>query len=149
MREHIYAAEPEASLFIGKPTEGHISNYYPSKLIINDEEVAAVQAASEKLSIDILNTRYEANLLSGHPVFSLVSRVVKNGPDDCTLLIASADKKDDVEHSVDVNGKTIKLTVRHGDYSADLTKVVEALKEARKYAANDNQANMIGSYIES
>jgi dipeptidyl-peptidase-3 len=57
LKEHIYASAPEDSLFIGKRSEGHISNYYIGE-IISDDEVAAVQTAAEKLGIDVLNTRY-------------------------------------------------------------------------------------------
>ena len=56
LKEHIYATEPEASLFIGKRNLGHVSNYYLGN-VIADDEVAAVQAAAEKLGIDVLNTR--------------------------------------------------------------------------------------------
>jgi dipeptidyl-peptidase III len=48
---------PEASLSIGKRNLGHVSNYYLG-VLMTDAEVAAVQAAAEKLSVDILNTRY-------------------------------------------------------------------------------------------
>ncbi len=34
-----------------------MSNYYIGE-VINDEEVAAVQTAAEKLGVDVLNTRY-------------------------------------------------------------------------------------------
>ena len=56
LKEHIYSTTPESSLFIGKRSEGHVSNYYLGE-VITDEEVAAVQKAAEKLGIDILNTR--------------------------------------------------------------------------------------------
>jgi len=56
LKEHIYATSPESSLFIGKRDLGHISNYYLGESI-NDEEVAAVQAAAEKIGVDVLNTR--------------------------------------------------------------------------------------------
>jgi len=57
LKDHIYALSPEASLFVGKPNLGHISNYYLGEPI-NDDEVAAVQAAAEKIGIDVLNTRF-------------------------------------------------------------------------------------------
>jgi hypothetical protein len=57
LKEHIYSTTPEASLYIGKRSLGHVSNYYLGE-VANDEEVAAVQAAAEKLNIDVLNTRY-------------------------------------------------------------------------------------------
>jgi dipeptidyl-peptidase-3 len=58
LKEHIYATSPESSLFIGKRNLGHISNYYLGEPI-NDDEVAAVQAAAEKIGIDVLNTRLD------------------------------------------------------------------------------------------
>ena len=76
-------------------------------------------------------------------------RVVKNAERDYTLLIASADcEKGDV-HDLEIEGNKVKITVKYGDYSQDLAKAVEALKEAKKYAANDNQASMIEEYIKS
>ena len=57
LKEHIYASSPEASLFIGKRNQGHVSNYYLGE-VISDEEVAIIQAAAEKLGIDVLNTRW-------------------------------------------------------------------------------------------
>jgi len=56
LKDHIYSLSPENSLSIGKPKDGHISNYYLGQTI-TDEEVAAVQAAAEKIGVDVLNTR--------------------------------------------------------------------------------------------
>jgi len=58
LNEHIYATNPESSLFIGKPSLGHICNYYLGPPI-TDEEVAAVQKAAETVGVDVLNTRYD------------------------------------------------------------------------------------------
>jgi len=132
LKEHIYATSPESSLFIGKRNLGQISNYYLGE-VINDDEVAAVQAAAEKIGVDVLNTR-----------------VVKNGPNDFTLLVASAQTQAPALHEIDATGgKKAKLTVQYGDFSEDLAKVVKALTEAKKYTANDNQSNMIEAYIKS
>ena len=57
LKEHIYSVEPEASLLIGKRSLGNISNYYTGE-VINDEEVAAIQAAAEKHDVNVMNTRY-------------------------------------------------------------------------------------------
>ncbi|KAF5330737.1 hypothetical protein D9619_005755 [Psilocybe cf. subviscida] len=132
LKDHIYAVSPESSLFIGKRNLGQTSNYYLGE-VINDDEVAAVQAAAEKIGIDVLNTR-----------------VVKNGPKDFTLLVASANTTQPAAvHEIDAAGDKATLKVQYGDFSSDLVKVVEALKEAEKYTANDNQTKMIQSYIKS
>ncbi|KAH9001280.1 aflatoxin-detoxifizyme [Lactarius akahatsu] len=131
LKEHIYALEPEASLFIGKSELGQVSNYYLGDTI-TDDEVAAVQTAAENIGVDILNTR-----------------VQKNGPKDFILLVASADTQPDALHDLSLNGGRVKLTVKYGDFSGPLSRVVKALAEAKKYAANDNQKAMIGDYIAS
>jgi dipeptidyl-peptidase-3 len=131
LKEHIYALEPEASLFIGKRDQGQVSNYYLGE-VITDDEVAAIQTAAEKIEIDILNTR-----------------VQKNGPGDFVLLVASADTQPEVVHAFPLEGVDAKLTVRYGDYAETMSRVVKALTEARKYAANENQGAMIEEYVAS
>ena len=56
LKDHIYQLAPESSNFIGKRSLGHVSNYYLGEPP-TDEEVAAIQAAAEKLSLSVLNTR--------------------------------------------------------------------------------------------
>ncbi|KAF9482745.1 aflatoxin-detoxifizyme [Pholiota conissans] len=133
LKEHIYATSPESTLFIGKRSLGHVSNYYLGESI-NDEEVAAVQAAAEKIGVDVLNTR-----------------VVKNGPNNFTLLVASADASQSAAiHEIDTkSGDKANLKVQYGDFSDVLTKVVDALRDAKKFTANENQTNMIDAYIRS
>jgi dipeptidyl-peptidase-3 len=131
LKEHIYSTTPESSLFIGKRSEGHVSNYYLGE-VITDEEVTAVQQAAEKFEVDIMNTR-----------------VRKNGPGDFTLLVASARKQASAFHELTTQAVNAKLTVEYGDFSEPLTKVVAALQEAKKYTANDNQTAMLDGYIKS
>ncbi|OJA20989.1 hypothetical protein AZE42_12932 [Rhizopogon vesiculosus] len=141
LKDHIYALSPENSLSIGKPKDGHISNYYLGQTI-TDEEVAAVQAAAEKIGVDVLNTR-----------------VRKNGPYDFTLLVASVNKTESIVHDINAESMSIKLTVEYGDFSVALAKAAAALlalakaaaalREAKKYTANDTQTKMIEGYINS
>lgn len=131
LKDHIYALSPENSLSIGKPRDGHISNYYLGQTI-TDEEVAAVQAAAEKIGVDVLNTR-----------------VRKNGPHDFTLLVASVNKTESIVHEINAESKSIRLTVKYGDCSAALAKAVAALHEAKRYTASDTQTKMIEGYINS
>ncbi|KAI0371497.1 aflatoxin-detoxifizyme [Pilatotrama ljubarskyi] len=131
LKGHIYQLVPESSNFIGKRSLGHVSNYYLGEPP-TDEEVAAIQAAAEKLDISVLNTR-----------------VRKDGPDDFTLLVASADPQARTFHEIQILDKKAKLTVEYGDFADSLRKVVSALAEAKKYAANDHQVAMLEGYIES
>ncbi|KAG6909722.1 hypothetical protein DXG01_015924 [Tephrocybe rancida] len=131
LEEHIYALAPVPSLFIGKRSLGHVSNYYLGQPV-TDEDVATVQAAAENLGIDILNTR-----------------VVKNGPDDFTLLVSSANTQPPASHIVDHGSSKASLKVEYGDFSGPLQAVVDALQEAKTFTANENQTAMIEGYIKS
>lgn len=130
LEEHIYSLEPQASLLVGKPNAGHLSNYYLGETI-QDDEVAAVQAAAEKLGLAIENTR-----------------VRKNGPGHFTLLIASAESKVST-HTHAHEGKEIKLDVEYGDFSSALSIAAAALREAKAHVANENQSKMLDGYITS
>ncbi|KAH9934742.1 aflatoxin-detoxifizyme [Fomitopsis serialis] len=119
LKGHIYRLLPESSNFIGKRREGHVSNYYPGEPIL-DDEVAAIQATAES-SVSTPSVR-------------------KDGPDSFALLVASANPKPASLHEIEVVGKGVQLTVEYA---------VAALKEAKKYVANDHQAAMLDGYIES
>ncbi|KZT26206.1 aflatoxin-detoxifizyme [Neolentinus lepideus HHB14362 ss-1] len=127
LQDHIYSTTPEPSLSIGKPILGHVSNYYPGEPI-TDEEVAAVQAAAENLGVDVLNTR-----------------IKKTSPTAFTLLIASSSTPAPTTHTL----PTLSLTIQHGDFARPLQNAVRALAEAKKYAANAHQEEMLAGYIAS
>ncbi|KAI0798039.1 aflatoxin-detoxifizyme [Abortiporus biennis] len=133
LKDHIYQLVPESSNFIGKRSLGHVSNYYLGEPI-TDEQVAAIQDAAEKLGVDVLNTRVE-----------------KISPDNYVLLVASADLQPEAKksHEITVDGRKATLTVQYGDFSAALQKSVDALTEAKKFAANEHQSAMLDGYIES
>ena len=63
----------------------------------------------------------------------LFNRLRKNGPNDFTLLVASADPQPHKQHSIKAQGADAKLTVEYGDFSDALQKVVAALKEVTRY----------------
>ncbi|KAG6877715.1 hypothetical protein C0993_004810, partial [Termitomyces sp. T159_Od127] len=75
--------------------------------------------------------------------------VVKNGPDDFTLLVASAKSQPSTIHSVEYKSSMTMLKIEYGDFSEALQGVIDALREAKKYAANEHQTAMIEGYIKS
>ncbi|KAI5124508.1 hypothetical protein M0805_003032 [Coniferiporia weirii] len=131
VKGHIYALGPEQALSIGKPKDGHTSNYYLGNPV-DDAEVAAVQAAAEKQGIDVLNTRVE-----------------KVDGNTFILHVASADTQDSSTHEIKVNDVDCSLKVQYGDFAVPLQKAAKFLEEAKKYAANKNQKEMLDGYIKS
>ncbi|EPQ58127.1 aflatoxin-detoxifizyme [Gloeophyllum trabeum ATCC 11539] len=132
LKEHIYATAPEASLSVGKPILGHVSNYYLGQPV-TDDEVAAVQAAAETLGVDVLNTR-----------------IKKSSATSFTLLVASASAQPSTTHPLALpSAPGAQLTIAYGDFAGPLAKAVAALTEAKKYAANENQERMLEGYAES
>ncbi|THH01420.1 hypothetical protein EW026_g1264 [Hermanssonia centrifuga] len=127
----IHKPVPESSNFIGKRHAGEVSNYYLGEPV-TDEEVAAIQAAAEKIGVDVLNTR-----------------VKKDSQTEFTLLVASVNVESSAVHDIDILDKQAKLTVQYGDFAEDLTKTVAALVEAKKYAANAHEVAMLEGYIKS
>ncbi|KAG9051056.1 hypothetical protein FS837_012563 [Tulasnella sp. UAMH 9824] len=133
LAEKIYSLEPEASLLIGKPSDGHVSNYYLGEKI-KDEEVEAIQKAAEKLNIAVENTRVRKNKDGSFTL--LVASASTTAPDANAPKTATLDSK-------------VKLTIEYGDFETALQKSVLALTEAKKHAANDIQRKMIEGYISS
>ncbi|KAI0082668.1 aflatoxin-detoxifizyme [Panus rudis PR-1116 ss-1] len=131
LKEHIYSTSPDEANFIGKRSLGHISNYYLGEPI-TDEEVQAIQDAAETIGVDVLNTR-----------------VRKNSVEDFTLLVASAESQAAATHTIPVGDRKAKLTIEYGDFSEPLKKSAAALKEAKKYAANEHESAMLDGYIKS
>ena len=133
LSSEIYALSPEASLSIGKPTDGHTSAYYPSSPPPSDEQVDEVQALCDAAGISTLNTRLS-----------------RTSDTELVLLIASVSE---LPSSFPKSLKSDKLgfTVRleSGDYSDALGRVNSALREARKHARDDNQRQMLEKYEES
>ncbi|KAK7693549.1 hypothetical protein QCA50_003118 [Cerrena zonata] len=94
LKGHIYQTTPDDANFIGKRSLGHVSNYYLGEAP-TDEEVTAVQAAAEKIGIDVLSTR-----------------VRKNSATDFTLLVASANAQSSSSHEFTVGDKKAKAYCR-------------------------------------
>jgi len=56
--------------------------------------------------------------------------VLKNGPNDFTLLVASVQSQPSTLHDIEgTQGAGATLKVQYGDFAADLSKAVAALNE--------------------
>lgn len=71
-------------------------------------------------------TQVQASCHAEHPC-----RVRKDGPDNFTLLVASADSQAWASHEIEILDKKAKLTVEYGDFADSLQKAVSALAEVR------------------
>ena len=114
---------------------GHVSAYYPGKLIPTKAEIEAVNAGLAKNGIMPENTRVE-----------------KVDDSNFVVHVASADKENNTGYYPNdpiklENGASV--TFKFGDHSEQFAKIVENFQEARKYASNDTQRRMIDYYIES
>ena len=62
-------------------------------------------------------------------VNSVCGSVRKDAPDNFTLLVASAETRDQATHEIEILNKKAKLTIEYGDFAESLQKAVAALTE--------------------
>jgi dipeptidyl-peptidase III len=74
-------------------------------------------------------------------------RVRKNGPNDFTLLVASADPRPQAQHDIKNQEATAKLTVEYGDFAESLQKTVAALQEVTILVQIKNFMKYLIQYI--
>lgn len=121
---------------LGWPEKGQLSNYYPDcASVIFKEEVEAINAALAARGIMPENTR-----------------VQKKSDSEFVVLVASAATSNTTSYypqeSFELeNGASV--SIQFGDHSKEFVKIVEHMREAAKYAANDTQKKMIEFYAES
>jgi dipeptidyl-peptidase-3 len=135
-KDAIYAGDDVGKLHLGYPGDGHISTYYPDSPDITKEEVAGVSDFLESKGLLPENTR------------------IKKTAEGFEVLIASAssspslDQRDlkDSEWKLD-DGKKVKLVF--GDYSREMETIAHHIGEAKKYAANANEREMMEEYSKS
>ncbi|KAM0749538.1 aflatoxin-detoxifizyme [Meredithblackwellia eburnea MCA 4105] len=134
IKDEIYALEPEGLLSIGKPSEGHLSAYYPSNPAPTDAEIDEVQALCDKAGVSTLNTR-----------------LAKVDDKTLTLLIASSSSTLPSTYPASLESKSLGFTVhlKAGDFSDALAKVNESLLLAADYAGDSNRKAMILDYERS
>jgi dipeptidyl-peptidase-3 len=135
-KDAVYAGEDVGKLHLGYPSAGHVSTYYPDSPNITKEEIAGVSDFLESKGLLPENTR------------------ISKTDDGFKVLIASAssdpssedrDLKDSEWKLED--GKKVELVF--GDYSKEMDTIAHHIEEAKKYAANDNEREMMEEYSKS
>ncbi|ORX95391.1 dipeptidyl-peptidase III [Basidiobolus meristosporus CBS 931.73] len=127
VRQNIYSVTPESKNLLGYVDDGHVSNYYSENVAKKD--ILEVQRYLESIDVDSLNTR-----------------LFKISDSEFEVRIASAQQKEPQVHKTP-EGKSVKIT--YGDYHETMRKVADEIQAAIKYAANDNQRQMLEKYAES
>ncbi|KAH7095440.1 peptidase family M49-domain-containing protein [Paraphoma chrysanthemicola] len=135
-KDAIYAGDDVSKLHLGYPSAGHVSTYYPDSPDISKEDITGVSDFLEGKGLLPENTRI---------------RKVKGGYE---VLIASASSNPSAEER-DLKesewtletGEKVKLVF--GDYSKEMDTIAHHIEEAKKYAANDNEREMMDEYSKS
>jgi len=135
VKDDMYSLEPVPLLDIGKPSAGHLSNYYPNSQHISDLEINLVQAVCDAHQLSTLNTR-----------------LVKHSPTEFSLLIASVTDtlSPDVFPSSPLKSTSqpqLTIHLKPSDFSKPLNQVCAALAEAKKHSGSEIRAQMIDEYI--
>lgn len=132
----IYTLDPIGHLDIGKPSAGHLSNYYPDSQDITDDEINEVQALCDFHHLSTLNTR-----------------LIKRSANEFTLLIASSSNSLDSSFPSTPlpskpGQKSPTINLQAADFSVPMSKVCEALQEAKKYCGTPLREKMLEDYLE-
>jgi len=108
---------------LGYTDKGCLSSYYSSNM--TQEDCKFADEFMQSIDLSPLNTR-----------------VIKHSPDHYEILVCSYKSGGKV-----YNYKDKKFSVVYGDFSPFMYKVITNLKECIKYAANENQVEMLKHYI--
>jgi dipeptidyl-peptidase-3 len=133
----IYATEHVGLMHLGYPDAGHLSTYYPDSPNITKQDIALISSFLESKKLLPENTR------------------IRKTPQGFEVLIASAESapslRDIPESEWDLEaplaGKKLKLVF--GDHSREMDTIAQAIENAQKYAANDNETTMMKEYAKS
>ncbi|KAL6704795.1 hypothetical protein ACN47E_007599 [Coniothyrium glycines] len=135
-KDAVYAGSDIGKLHLGYPSAGHISTYYPDSPTITQEEIAGVSDFLEGKGLLPENTR------------------VRKTSDGFEVLIASASSNPlagerDLEQSEWTLDDGNKVKLVFGDYSKEMDTIAHHVEQAKKYAANDHEVEMMDQYSKS
>lgn len=109
---------------VGFSDKGGVNSYFSSNCTSSDSEF--ISSFLKSIDFSPLNTF-----------------VVKLNSSNFRILVCSAQKR----HTQTHNFKGARFEIEYGLFSSIMERVVGYMKEALKYAANENQSKMIESYI--
>ena len=135
-KDSIFVGSDVAKLHLGYPAAGHVSTYYPDSPDITNQEIAQVSDFLESKGLLPENTRVAKKDGSYHV---LIASALDNPSPDQRDLKESEWTMDD--------GKKVKLVF--GDYSREMDTIAHHIEQAKKYAANENQVQMMEEYSKS
>lgn len=130
----IYAPQPT---HLGFPDQGMISNYYPNSSGATKDEISKVHDFIISKGITLWNTRLRKGSQERWELLIASVNLLAPVGQDTTLDLSECGEGFD----------GAKLVLVYGDYSAELQRVVDNLKLAKKYAANKTQEDMLNYYI--
>jgi len=139
--ESIYS---DHSTILGYPNAelGQISGYYPDSADFSQERVQRVQDFLESHSIPSENTRLRRLTNSeGQELYEL--NVASATLEQCPAPFVRE------LHFSDSNSTDAVIRVHHGDHASELTRINDAIRRAKDYAANDLEVRMLDEYMDS
>lgn len=139
IKDGLFAGRDVGLMHLGYPDAGHLSTYYPNSPDITKEEITTISDFLESKKFLPENTR------------------IRKIPEGFEVLIASqmdrpsSDQLDIAESEWDLEGKLQgkKLILTFGDHSKEMGTIADAIENAGKHAANDNQVKMMEEYSKS
>lgn len=135
VKEAIYSLDDKISM-LGAPENGHVSGYYLNNVSkIEGEAVDSALAENGIMPENIRVSKVDDNNFVVHVASAFVSNSTGYYPDRIDYKIK--------------DGRNASLTFKFGDHSREFAKIVENLELAKKYAANENQVEMLENYIVS
>ncbi|CCF57093.1 hypothetical protein KAFR_0C00980 [Kazachstania africana CBS 2517] len=129
----IYYIDEDIAL-LGFPSDGHMSSYYLGDPITLQDMNVLKEELFAKYSILPENTRINKvkdNLFEVWIASQLLENTVSDSYPDEKIALS--------------NGAIVKF--KFGDHSREMGLIVSFLREAKEYAANETQANMVEEYI--
>ena len=131
----------EASMLLGFPDKGHVSQYYPESPGMTQGEVESVSAFVGSKGLLPENTRIRKVPDENYEIL-IASAVIHPPAND----IDTQETHWTIEDGY-LKGKTITLV--YGDHQEEMAKISLNMKKAAQHAANDTQRKMMEEYTKS